>query len=119
MGLHEDSATDRDKAPHHATPVVPRLTPAVERRRAAGRGPAAPYAARTRDYYRSLSASSVGLEFAIAVVLGLFVGMWLDKRFGTGPWLLIVSLGFGFTAAMRGVWRHVAASDRAARESER
>lgn len=92
--------------------------PAIERRKPAGRGTAAPYAARTRDYYRGLSATSVGLELAVAVIFSLMGGMWLDGKAGTTPWLMIVCLGFGFATGLRGVWRHVAAADRAAKESE-
>lgn len=85
---------------------------------ATARKASAPYAAKTRGYYRNLSATSVGLEMAIAVVLTLFLGMWLDRRYGTEPWLMLLCLCFGFAAGMRGVWRHVAAADRAAAESE-
>jgi F0F1-type ATP synthase assembly protein I len=79
---------------------------------------AAPYAARTKRYYQTLSASSVGIEMAVAVVLGFFVGMWLDKQLGTAPWMMIGWLIAGFAAGMRAVFRHVAASDKLAAESE-
>lgn len=79
----------------------------------------APYAERSRGYFRTLSATSVGLEMAIAVVLPLFVGIWLDKKVGTSPWLMLVCLGFGFAAGLRGVWRYVAEADRQVAESER
>lgn len=118
MGLHEDRVTARDDLPHSAAPVVPPLTPVAGRRVLAARKTAAPYAARTRAYYRQLSATSVGLELAVAVIFGLFLGMWLDKKAGTTPWLLIAGVVFGFGTGMRGVWRHVAAADRAAKESE-
>ena len=39
--------------------------------------------------------SGLGLQFAISVVLWVFVGQWLDKRFATSPWLLILSLFLG------------------------
>ncbi len=122
MGLHDDSATDslrdRDNRPQSASPIVPRLTPAVERHRPASRRAAAPYAASTRGYYRSLSASSIGIEFAVAIIFAMLGGMWLDKRFDSSPWLLLLCLCFGFATGLRGVWRHVAAADRAAKESE-
>lgn len=79
---------------------------------------AAPYAAKTRGFYRTLSASSVGLELAIAVLLGIFIGRWADGRLGTTPWFMIVGLILGFTAGMRGVFRHVAIADREAARSE-
>jgi ATP synthase protein I len=79
---------------------------------------AAPFAAKTRGYYRTLSASSVGLELAIAVILGLFFGRWLDGQLGTTPWMMIVWLIIGFTAGMKGVYRHVRISDREAERAE-
>jgi ATP synthase protein I len=79
---------------------------------------AAPYAARTKGYYQTLSATSVGIEMAVAVVLGIFLGMWLDKKLGTTPWMMIIWLVVGFAAGLRAVFRHVAASDKLAAESE-
>lgn len=79
---------------------------------------AAPYAARTRGYYRSLSASSVGLELAVSVILCLLIGRWLDGRYGTTPWFMIGGVILGFTAGMRAVYRHVATADREAARSE-
>lgn len=78
----------------------------------------APYAAKTRGYYQTLSASSVGLELAIAVIIGLFVGRWLDGQLGTTPWMMILWLGFGFTAGLRGVFRHVRIADKEAARNE-
>jgi ATP synthase protein I len=54
---------------------------------------------------RYLRFSSVGLELGIAVLVGLFVGQWLDRRFGTEPWLLLLCLGFGMVAGFRSVFR--------------
>ena len=42
-----------------------------------------------------------------AVVIGLLVGMWLDKQFSTEPWLTLLFLGFGFTAAAKAVVRAI------------
>jgi ATP synthase protein I len=102
--------------PHSSTESP--LRPEVPVISAKARRASAPYASKTRGYYRNLSATSVGLEFAIAVIITLFIGLWLDERFGTAPWLMLVCLCFGFAAGMRGVWRHVADADRAAKESE-
>ena len=69
--------------------------------------------------YDTLSATSVGLEFGISVIIGLVAGWWLDNRFGTAPWLTIVMLCCGFAAGVRGVLRAVQRADRAAeREKE-
>ncbi len=75
-------------------------------------------ATKTRGVYRSLSMSSVGLEMGIAVILGLLLGQWLDGRFGTTPWLMLLCTGLGMTAGMKGVFRAVRQADRIAAENE-
>jgi F0F1-type ATP synthase assembly protein I len=57
--------------------------------------------------YELLKLSSLGLEMGAAVVIGLLVGMWLDKQFSTEPWLMLLFLGFGFTAAGKAVVRAI------------
>lgn len=64
-----------------------------------------PAARATKRMFQTLSASSVGLEFGIAVLLGLAFGNWLDGKAGTGPWLMILFLCFGFVAGIRGLVR--------------
>ncbi len=46
--------------------------------------------------------SDFGATIAAPAVAGAFAGIWLDKRFGTAPWLLILSLcmSFALTAYM-------------------
>jgi F0F1-type ATP synthase assembly protein I len=52
----------------------------------------------------------IGLLTAIPFVLlfgpliGYFIGDWLDKRFGTEPWLMTIFIALGFVAAGREVW---------------
>jgi F0F1-type ATP synthase assembly protein I len=41
------------------------------------------------------------------VVIGLLVGMWLDKQFSTEPWLMLLFLAFGFVAAGKAVARAI------------
>jgi ATP synthase protein I len=60
-----------------------------------------------RPLYDLLKLSSLGLEMGAAVVIGLLVGMWLDKQFSTEPWLMLLFLGFGFTAAAKAVVRAI------------
>lgn len=106
MGLRQDST-----AAEPAQAVAPVATAAGVRR-------AAPYAARSRDYYRSLSASSVGIELAVSVLIGLFFGRWLDGRIGTAPWMMILFLCLGFAAGLRSVYRFVRQADRDAELAE-
>jgi len=56
---------------------------------------------------RSSGLRSAGLLLAIPTLLivsplvGFFLGSWLDRRFHTAPWLVIVGLVLGFVAAGR------------------
>lgn len=73
-------------------------------------------AARTgKQAYDALSASSVGLELGISVILGVLFGYWLDRQLGTEPWMMILFLVLGLVAGFRGVLRAVGRADRAAK----
>lgn len=61
------------------------------------------------------SYGAVGLEVVLSIALGLVAGSWLDKRFGTGPWLTIVGVAYGVAAAARALYR---AARRATKEAE-
>ncbi|NVM22110.1 MAG: AtpZ/AtpI family protein, partial [Desulfobacterales bacterium] len=50
-------------------------------------------------YYSSLSFS-----IALSVVIGLFIGYWLDRRFNTSPWLTLIFLGLGVVAGFRNIY---------------
>lgn len=71
-----------------------------------------------RELYLTASAASVGLELALAVVVGWAVGYWLDGRFGTDPWLMLLFLCFGIAAGFKGVIRVARQANRAAEESD-
>jgi ATP synthase protein I len=45
--------------------------------------------------------STVGMAMAISVSLGALIGYYLDKRFGTEPWLFFIFLGLGIVAAFK------------------
>ena len=44
---------------------------------------------------------AIGVEFVGAVLVGGLLGWFLDRQFGTAPWLMIVLLGLGFAAGVR------------------
>ena len=48
--------------------------------------------------------STVGLSMAISIAVGALIGHYLDTKFGTDPWLLIIFLGFGIAAAFRNLY---------------
>ena len=49
--------------------------------------------------------SSLGLTVALSIFIGLFMGVWLDKKFETSPVLTLVFLGFGIAAGFRNLIR--------------
>lgn len=51
--------------------------------------------------------STVGLTMVFATVIGLFFGLWLDKKFGTTPWLAGLFLLLGIIAGFRNLFMHV------------
>jgi F0F1-type ATP synthase assembly protein I len=51
-----------------------------------------------------LSLLGMGFYIAIAVVMGIWVGHWLDGKFSTGPLWLIIGLILGIAVAVLGVY---------------
>jgi ATP synthase protein I len=118
-----DLSQDSPLSPVHRTPVtsgdkIERSGSAGPRSDAKRRGGSIdkidPASRRTRGMYNSLSASSVGLELGISVLLGLLFGLWLDHQLGTEPWLMLLWLCIGFAAGFRGVLRAVRREDKLA-----
>ncbi|HVJ17866.1 MAG TPA: AtpZ/AtpI family protein [Polyangiaceae bacterium] len=62
---------------------------------------------------------TVGLEIALSVTVGLLGGQWLDKKFGTSPWLTIIGLAYGIAAAVRALYRALKRANLEAEELER
>jgi len=48
--------------------------------------------------------STVGLTLVFSTVIGLFVGLKLDKWFGTSPWLTALFLLIGIIAGFRNLF---------------
>lgn len=59
---------------------------------------------------------SVGIEFALAVLLGLFAGRWADQRLGTQGGLALAGFLLGVLTGFRSLWR---VAQQAQREAER
>jgi ATP synthase protein I len=47
----------------------------------------------------------VGLQFAVAIMLALALGYWLDKKLHTSPLFLIIGLIFGATSGFLTIYR--------------
>ncbi|HDJ24306.1 MAG TPA: AtpZ/AtpI family protein [Candidatus Aminicenantes bacterium] len=51
--------------------------------------------------------SSLGLILPSSIIVGLFFGYWLDKLFGTHPWLLLVFTVLGIASGLINLLRAV------------
>jgi ATP synthase protein I len=73
-----------------------------------------PAARSAKRGFDMLSASSVGLEMGISVLLGVLAGLWIDSKLGTSPLFMLVFIVLGLIAGFRGVIRAMKRADRAA-----
>ena len=66
---------------------------------------------RERDRFRQVRVyallSSIPGFLVVPPVVGVLAGMWLDKRFGTAPWLVLLFLFLGFGASVRLIVRTI------------
>ena len=47
--------------------------------------------------------SSLGLSVSLSIFIGLAIGVYLDRRFGTHPWLTLIFLVLGIAAGFRNI----------------
>ena len=56
--------------------------------------------------------AGVGMQFALAIIIFLFAGQWLDKRLGTNGLFTIVGVFVGATAAFYNMYRKISAAQK-------
>jgi ATP synthase protein I len=62
----------------------------------------------TKEYISQIaSGTSMGLQWGLSVLIGLAIGVWLDSRFATFPWLTIIFLVMGVIAGCRNYVRFI------------
>ncbi|MGQ9511629.1 AtpZ/AtpI family protein [Thermodesulfitimonas sp.] len=52
-------------------------------------------------------ASTIAVQFAASVFVGVWIGDYLDGKLGTRPWLMLAGLLTGIGAGMLGAYRTV------------
>ena len=59
----------------------------------------------TRRHFREMAYySSLGFSVSLSIVIGLAIGVYLDRSvFDTTPWLTLIGLGLGIAAAYRNI----------------
>ena len=60
-----------------------------------------------KDWRELFVFSTLGIEVGAAVGIGAVIGFFLDKRYNTQPWLLLLFMFFGIAAATQAVIREV------------
>ncbi len=58
-----------------------------------------------RPYRQIYMLTTVGTQLVVSIALGVGFGLWLDGKFGTKPWLMLLFLIFGVIAGFRNVYR--------------
>ena len=51
--------------------------------------------------------AGAGFQFALMVILSMFAGIWIDRRLGTAPWLLIVTVFLGAALGFYSLYRNL------------
>jgi F0F1-type ATP synthase assembly protein I len=58
-----------------------------------------------KDLFRALSlVSSMGISVVVAIAIGVWTGLSLDKWLGTAPWFFYIFLLFGIVAGFRNIY---------------
>lgn len=58
----------------------------------------------TRRMIRELASyASLGLTVALSIFIGLGIGVYLDGKFDSSPWLTLIFLGLGIAAGYRNI----------------
>ena len=77
---------------------------------------------KARRAYRTARYASLGIEVGLSVVVGAFLGWWIDSQFASGPWGLIGGVILGTVAAFRSLYqttkRFAEEEDREAQETD-
>lgn len=63
--------------------------------------------------------AGAGLQFAISMLLFLFLGQWADRRLGTAPWLMMIGLFLGAGASFYSMYRKLMAATEAEERARR
>jgi F0F1-type ATP synthase assembly protein I len=62
--------------------------------------------------------AGIGVQFGLTILVFAFAGVWLDRRFGTSPWLLLICVFTGAGGAFYSMYRRVTATQRDAKHKK-
>ncbi|MFI5310497.1 MAG: AtpZ/AtpI family protein [Gemmatimonadales bacterium] len=67
----------------------------------------------------SSSLMGLGVQFVATILLCLYAGLWLDRKLGTAPWLLLAGVVVGASASFYAMYHTLMAGNRRADEDKR
>ena len=72
--------------------------------------PALPSAEERRERRAAARFAGAGLQFAVTILVSLWLGTWIDRRFGTAPVFLYLGVFLGAGAAFYSMYRQLMAN---------
>ena len=72
-----------------------------------GRGARTPRRGDARKAVSGAEFAGIGVQFALTIMVFVFAGVWLDRRLGTSPWLLLLCVFFGAGGGFYSMYRTV------------
>jgi len=64
-----------------------------------------------------MGAAGIGFEFAVVIVGACLLGLWVDRRYGTAPWGILIGALLGMVGGLANFLRAANAAIRADRET--
>jgi F0F1-type ATP synthase assembly protein I len=61
----------------------------------------------------------LGLQFVIVILVCLYAGMWLDRKLGTAPWMLVLGVVVGASAGFYSMYHVLMEENRKAKGARR
>jgi len=56
--------------------------------------------------------AGIGVQFALAILVFVYAGVWLDKRLGSTPWFTLIGVFVGAAGGFYSMYRKITASQR-------
>lgn len=81
----------------------------------AGRGSQEPGRTNRGSAVSGAEFATIGVQFALTILAFVFAGIWLDRRLGTSPWLLLICVFAGAGGGFFSMYRRVTAPQRDAK----